>query len=166
MADWLVAKINPLLEHRAVRQVKRAGAMGFCPRYYDKQVKRERPLYPSYMFVLSPNSWYYLFSLDSIVGVVIGRSDRIPFRSKGLDKAVEKMIDMSDPSGNIPAPIVVRKSKFLRGDRVRVLNGIFTDCRGVFDQFCDGKSRIRLDLLGATITLNESELAPMGAAER
>jgi transcription antitermination factor NusG len=143
----------------------RAGHLSFSPRYVDREV--ESFLYPSYMFVLSPSQqWYHLVDLDGIIGIVGVRSDpdrdREPWRSSYLDKSVERMMSQADANGRVPAPPRIVKSRFLRGDRVRVLNGVFRDCLGLFDYFRDGRSRIQLDLLGATVTMNDSDLVSAG----
>jgi transcription antitermination factor NusG len=160
--EWLVVRINPLMAARALRQTGRLGHLAFHPRYLERG--NERSLFGSYVFISSPGRWYHLLDMDSIVAIVCNRSDGTPFRSKALDASVELLLKQADDDGYVPRPKIVRKSRFLRGDRVRVLSGVFRDCCGEFNSFCDGRSRIQLDLLGASVTLDDSDIALIRAA--
>jgi transcription antitermination factor NusG len=159
--QWLVARVNPILERRAARQVARAGHLSFAPHYVGDG--RRRALFPSYLFIRSPSRWYHLLGMDGIVGLVAKRSEAGVFRSLGLDTAVEKIMMTADSGGNVPCPPRIIRSRFVRGDRVRVVAGVFRDCLGEFSEFRAGRSRVCL-ASGAVLTLNDDDLAPLEQA--
>jgi len=158
LLDWLVARCNPIMEQRALRQISRCGAWGFSPSYWDGRETRRRALYPSYLFVNSPRRFYQLLSVDGVIGLVSRRTERVPFRSEALDTAVEKLAMAADAEGRVPAPPRILKSKFNRGDHVYVTAGVFRDQRGVFETFREGRSQVSL-ASGAMLTLADSDLA-------
>ena len=157
--EWLVCRTNPILENRVQRQMSRAGHTTFSPSYVEANSGRLRRFFPSYLFVHSPTRWYHLLRLVGVIGVLAGRTSRVPFRSQALDAAVEGMIEKGDCLGHAPAPPRVLKSRFRRGDRVRICSGVMRDCYGQFEEFRGGRSCISLDGMGATVTVSDSDLA-------
>lgn len=124
MAEWIVAQVAPQLHERARKFIKFPSFYAMTRRTYGRPERTEvKALYPGYLFVRSGGEWYSLLACSAVWGIVSMASTLEPLTSEALDAHVEKLMARVDSDGYLPAPKV--RSKFLRGDRVRVETPLF-----------------------------------------
>jgi transcriptional antiterminator RfaH len=153
-ARWYVVQTQANAESKAVAHLARQGFVTYLPRYLKRRRHARRvdtvpaPLFPRYLFVqidLTVQRWR---SIYSTVGVsqLIGHGDSpvaVPDQVVGLLKTRE------DSSGFIALD---RRPKFAFGDKIRVLEGVFCDCLGLYDCMPDHERvGVLLDLLGRKV---------------
>jgi transcriptional antiterminator RfaH len=151
---WYVAHTTPHAEMKASLHLGRQGFEVYLPRYLKKRRHARRvdtiavPLYPRYLFVaidIGAQRWQ---AIHSTIGVsrLICRGEHpaaIP------DSLVEELKRREDESGLIR---LERRPQFSPGDKVRVIEGAFADCLGLYEGTKDrDRVAILLDLLGRKV---------------
>jgi transcriptional antiterminator RfaH len=152
-ARWYVVQTQPHAEARAQEHLRRQGFTTYLPRliksrrHARKTEQVSRPLFPRYMFVLidsTQQGWHAIRSTFGVSHLVGGEGGPMAVR----DGVIEALQQREDADGHfrIDAP------KFLRGAVVRVLDGVFASCLGLFESMND-KDRVAvlLDLLGRRV---------------
>jgi transcription antitermination factor NusG len=131
VSDWVVARVSAQRERAVARCLGRRGCLSFAPRYVRQERGEacETYLYPSYSFVLAPSQWYFLLDVDGVLGILADRRSHQPWRSSYLDRRVESLMREADSSGIVPAP--ERPRRFVHGQRVRAIDGLFSGMSGV-----------------------------------
>lgn len=152
--NWYVVQTQPNAERKALAHLDRQGFTVYLPLYRKKRRHARRteivaaPLFPRYMFVAIDVATQRWRSIRSTVGVSClvcngdtpapvppGIVDALRLR-EGCDGLIE--------IGSGP--------KFSRGDKVRVRDGVFGDCLGIFEGATDRERvSILLDLLGRKV---------------
>jgi len=160
---WYVVQTQPNAERKALANLSRQGFAAYLPRYRKTRRHARRteiiaaPLFPRYMFVsidIVSQRWR---SLRSTVGVSClvcnGETPAaVPFgivEALRLREQEDGLIDI----GHGP--------QFSRGDTVRVRDGAFGDCLGIFESATDSERvLILLDLLGrkVRVALHEEDV--------
>jgi transcriptional antiterminator RfaH len=106
------------------------------------------PLYPSYLFVSFNPAIHRWRSIHSTIGVarLVSNGD-VP---AAIDQAViEGLRCREDSQGFIQ---LERRTQFAAGDKVRVREGVFSDCLGLFESTGDRERvAILLELLGRRV---------------
>lgn len=153
---WYVAQTHPNAESKAVVHLNRQGFVTYLPRYLKRRRHARRvdtvaaPLFPRYLFVeidLSAQRWR---SIYSTVGVsqLVGSGDAptaVPAEVIALLRQRE------DASGLIK---LEHRPNYAVGDKIRVLDGVFYDCLGLYDGMADrDRVAILLDLLGRKVRI-------------
>ena len=152
---WFVAQTQPHSEAKAGVHLARQGFEVYCPQYL-KTVRHARrvavvksPLFPSYVFVwidIESQRWR---SINSTVGIVklVGH-DGVPAPlMKGVVEGL-KLREGADGCFDIPAA----SAHFKGGEAVRVLNGAFDSCHGIFEAHTSNERvAILLELLGRKV---------------
>jgi transcriptional antiterminator RfaH len=152
-ARWYVVQTQPHAEARAQEHLRRQGFTTYLPRliklrrHARKTEQVSRPLFPRYMFVLidsTQQGWYAIRSTFGVSHLVGGENGPIAVR-EGVIEALQQR-EGADGNFRVDAP------KFLRGAAVRVLDGVFASCLGLFESMND-KDRVAvlLDLLGRRV---------------
>lgn len=151
---WYVAQTQPNAESKAVVHLNRQGFVTYLPRYLKRRRHARRvdtvtaPLFPRYLFVaidLSAQRWR---SIYSTVGVsqLVGSGDTptaVP------DQVVALLRQRENADGLIKLD---QRPAYAVGDKVRVLDGVFYDCLGLYDGMADrDRVAILLDLLGRKV---------------
>lgn len=152
-ARWYVVQTQPHAEARAQEHLRRQGFTTYLPkliksrRHARKTENVSRPLFPRYMFVLIDHThqgWHAIRSTFGVSNLVGGENGPVALR----DDVIEALRQREDDDGHVrlDAP------KFLRGAAVRVLDGVFASCLGMFESMND-KDRVTvlLDLLGRRV---------------
>jgi transcriptional antiterminator RfaH len=152
-ARWYVVQTQPHAETRAQEHLRRQGFITYLPRliksrrHARKTDQVSRPLFPRYMFVLIDSThqgWHAIRSTFGVSNLIGGESGPVPVR----DGVIEALRQREGEDGHFhpDAP------KFLRGAAVRVLDGVFASCVGMFEKMSD-KDRVAvlLDLLGRRV---------------
>lgn len=151
---WYVVHTQPQNETRAEINLRRQGFATYLPRYQRtrrharKTETVTRPLFPRYIFVgldLARDRWRAIqstfgvsnlvFAGDTPLAMPEGVVDQIRARESG-----EGFVTLGLPAGIGP------------GSRVRLIDGIFADSKGVLERIADDRRvAILLELLGREV---------------
>lgn len=154
-SDWFVAQTQPQSEAKAAAHLLRQGFEIYYPQYL-KTVRHARrvavvkaPLFPNYIFVRIDMEAQRWRAINSTVGVVrlVGH-DGMP--TPLIAGVVESLKSGAGEDGYFEIPPV--SSRFRGGEAVRMLNGAFDSCHGIFEAHtCNERVAILLDLLGRKV---------------
>jgi transcription antitermination factor NusG len=127
-ADWIVAMTHPSRELTAARNVRRQDRECYLPQFFDRVLKRRRPLFSSYLFVYAPD--HSMGTLRSTIGIsrVIGTDDK-PFMLENT--FIEGLQARENENGVISLEHTHRG--FRRGDKVRVCYGPMNNVDAIFE---------------------------------
>ena len=152
--QWYVVQTQANAENKAVSHLARQGFATYLPRYLKRRRHARRvdvvaaPLFPRYLFVeidMAVQRWRSIYSTIGVSRLVCNGEfpAAVPERVVGLLKNRE------DTSGFIQLD---DRSKFKAGDKIRILEGAFYDCLGIYDGMSDhDRVEILLDLLGRKV---------------
>jgi transcriptional antiterminator RfaH len=151
---WFVVQTQPNAEAKAVVHLNRQGFATYLPRYLKRRRHARRvdtvaaPLFPRYLFVeidIAVQRWR---SIYSTVGVsqLISNGDSpaaVP------DDVVATLKAREDANGLIKLD---QRPNLRLGDKIRIMDGVFCDCLGLYDGMPDSdRVAILLDLLGRKV---------------
>jgi transcriptional antiterminator RfaH len=151
---WFVAHTHPHAEAKATAHLNRQGFATYFPRYLKTRRHARRietvtaPLFPRYLFVavdLAAQRWRSIYSTIGVTRLVSNGDDpaAVP------DGIVETLKGREDANGFIKLD---RRPPFRAGDKIRVLDGAFTSCLGLFEGMAERERiAILLDLLGRKV---------------
>ena len=161
-AKWYVAQTHLHAEVKASQHLRRQGFEVYLPRYLRQRRHARRvdsvaaPLFPRYLFVsidLTTQRWY---SIQSTIGVArLIRHGDMP--AAVPEAIVEGLKCREDAEGFVQ---LERRPRFAPGEKIRVSDGAFCDCLGLYEAI-SGKDRsaILLELLGRKVrVMLEDEL--------
>ena len=151
---WYVAQTQVHAERKASEHLLRQGFGVYLPRYLKQRRHARRvervaaPLFPRYLFVsidLTAQRWY---AIQSTVGIArLIRQGDLPVAVP--DGIVDGLKDREDPEGYVQ---LAQRPRFAPGDKVRVSDGAFSDCLGLYEGINgNDRSAILLDLLGRKV---------------
>jgi transcriptional antiterminator RfaH len=151
---WYVVHSQPNAEHKAVAHLQRQGFATYLPRYLKRRRHARRveivpaPLFPRYLFVtfdLTTQRWRSIFSTVGVSRIVCNAELPTPIS----DEVIGSLRAREDASGFVTLD---RSPKFRAGDKIRVLEGCFADCLGLYEGMKDrDRIAILLDLLGRKV---------------
>ena len=153
-ARWYVVQTQPNAERKAVAHLERQGFATYLPRYLKRRRHARRfdivaaPLFPRYLFVEIDMAIQRWRSIYSTVGVsrMICAGD-VPTPAPG--HVVVTLKSREDAAGFIRLD---RQPLFRLGEKIRVREGIFSDCLGLYDGMPDrDRVAVLLDLLGRKV---------------
>jgi transcriptional antiterminator RfaH len=151
---WFVAHTHPHAEAKATAHLNRQGFEIYFPRYLKRRRHARRietvaaPLFPRYLFVavdLKAQRWRSIYSTVGVARLVCNGDEptAVP------DGVVEALKTREDANGFIK---LEQRPPFRTGDKVRVLEGAFTSCLGLFEGMAERQRiAILLDLLGRKV---------------
>lgn len=151
---WYVVHTQPLAEFRAAEHLRRQDFVPYLPRYLKKRrharrvEKIVRPLFPRYLFVSVDVATQRWRSIHSTVGVcrLVCRGDEpapVP------PQVVEAIKAREDAEGFVTLD---QRPRFAAGERVRILDGVFSACDGIFECLVDHERvAILLNVLGRQV---------------
>ena len=151
---WYVVQTQPNAESKAVAHLERQGFATYLPRYLKRRRHARRvdvvaaPLFPRYLFVEIDTAIHRWRSIYSTIGVsqLVCTGD-VPTPVPG--HVVIMLKDREDAAGFIQ---IDRQPQFRVGDKIRVLEGLFSDCLGLYDGMPDrDRVAVLLDLLGRKV---------------
>jgi transcriptional antiterminator RfaH len=163
MSRWYVAQTRPRAEALAVSHLNRQGFPTFMPRYlkrtrHARRVKMvPRPLFPSYLFVsvdMENQRWRSIQSTFGVSRLVCNGES--PAAIDG--RIIESLKQRQNELGFVQFE---QRQRFQPGEKVRVLDGAFTDSLGLYEGMTDRERvTILLDLLGrkVRVTLDADQL--------
>jgi len=151
---WFVVHTHPHTEAMATAHLNRQGFEIYFPRYLKRRRHARRietvaaPLFPRYLFVAIDLTIHRWRSISSTVGVsrlVCNGEDPTPVPIG----TVEALRSREDASGFIKLD---SRPRFRAGDTIRVLDGAFSSCLGLFEGMAERERiAILLDLLGRKV---------------
>jgi transcriptional antiterminator RfaH len=151
---WFVAHTQPHAETKATSHLNRQGFLTYFPRYLKRRRHARRietvaaPLFPRYVFVAVDMSVQRWRSIYSTVGVtrLVCNGDEPAAVPNGV---IEALQHREDVNGLIKLD---RRAPFRPGDKIRVLDGAFSSCLGLFEGMAERERiAILLDLLGRKV---------------
>jgi len=155
-SSWHVVQVHPRAETRAQIHLDRQGFVTYLPRYLKRRRHARRteivpaPLYPSYLFVAFNRAIHRWRSIYSTVGVarLVCNGDT----PAAIDNSIiDGLKNRENADGFIQ---LERRPQFAAGDKVRVREGVFCDCLGLFESMGDRERvAILLELLGRKVRI-------------
>jgi len=152
---WYVVQTHPCAERRAMAHLERQGFTTYLPRYRKRRRHARRvetveaPLFPRYLFVsidLATQRWRSIHSTIGVSHLVCNGGDPAP-----LPDAVIDQLRAGERDGCVQLPV---RPPFKPGESVRILDGAFTSCLGLYDGMKDGERiAVLLDLLGRKVRI-------------
>lgn len=165
-ARWYVVQTHGHAEAKAVTHLARQGFTAYLPRYLKRRRHARRietvaaPLFPRYLFVAVDTMCQRWRSIHSTIGVsrlVCNGDDPVPV----ADDVIEALRASEDERGFVT---LRQRPRFAFGEKVRVLDGVFADCLGLFDGMKDSdRVAVLLDLLGRKVRLVLDEFSVAAA---
>ena len=151
---WFVAHTQPHAEGKATTHLHRQGFEIYFPRYLKRRRHARRietvaaPLFPRYLFVaidVNVQRWRSIYSTVGVSRLVCNGDDPTPV-PEGI---VEALKNREDTNGFIKLDT---RPPFRAGDQIRVLDGAFSSCLGLFEGMAERERiAILLDLLGRKV---------------
>ena len=148
---WYVVQTHVHSEVKAASHLTRQGFSTYLPRYLKRRRHARKietvtaPLFPRYLFVAIDRATQGWRSIQSTIGVarLVCTGDEPAAVPLGV---ISDLRQREDENGLIPLNIAPR---FAPGDKIRVLDGLFTGCLGLFQGMTDQERvAILLDMLG------------------
>jgi transcriptional antiterminator RfaH len=152
---WYVVHSQPNAELRAAEHLERQGFTSYVPTYLKTRRHARRidtvraPFFPRYLFVWIDVTQQRWRSINSTVGVsrIVGRGLMPTPVMPGVVEAIRQREGEDGLIRLAPAA-----AKFQPGDAVRVVDGAFEACQGLFQALTDNERvAILLDLLGRKV---------------
>ena len=163
---WYVVQTHPHAENKAVQHLERQGYRTYLPRYLKRRRHARRietvaaPLFPRYLFVavdLASQRWRSMHSTIGVARVVC--NGEAP--AMVADGVVDGLRRRESAEGFVRLD---QRPNFAPGAPVRVLDGVFSACVGLFDGLTDGQRvAILLDLLGRKVRVVLDEMSVAAA---
>ena len=153
-ARWYVVQTHVHAETKAVMHLGRQGYATYLPRYLKRRRHARRietvaaPLFPRYLFVAIDRAAQRWRSIQSTIGVthLVCNGDEPATVPHGV---IEGLRGREDEGGLIRLDT---RPRFAPGDKVRVVDGVFDACVGLFEGMADRERvAILLDLLGRKV---------------
>lgn len=151
---WFVAHTHPRAETKATWHLNRQGFDVYLPRYLKRRRHARKietvaaPLFPRYLFVAVDMTAQRWRSIHSTVGVArfVSTGDQPTAVPEGIVEGLKRR-ENSDGFVRLDC-----RPRFHLGDQIRVLEGAFSDCLGLFEGFSERERvTILLDLLGRKV---------------
>ncbi|HET7086161.1 MAG TPA: transcriptional activator RfaH [Rhizomicrobium sp.] len=153
---WYVVHTHARSEALAAAHLERQGFETYCPRYLKRRnharrvVNEPAPFFPRYIFVamdVASQRWRAVRSTFGVSHLVGSEKGPTPV----TDTIVEELRAHENAGGFIP---METDQGFRRGDRIKLRDGIFSSCTGLFDSVSDsGRVAVLLDILGRKVRI-------------
>ena len=151
---WYVVQTQSNAENKAVANLARQGFATYLPRYLKRRRHARRidvvaaPLFPRYLFVKIDMTIQRWRSIYSTVGV-----SQLVSNGECPAAVAEQVINLLKSRENESGFIQLdHRPKFTVGEKIRVVEGVFYDCLGIYDGMSDRERvEILLDLLGRKV---------------
>jgi transcriptional antiterminator RfaH len=152
--SWYVVQTHPHVEAKAALHLERQGYSIYLPRYLKRRRHARRteiihaPLFPSYLFVMIDMLSQRWRPIHSTIGVsrLICRGDEPAVLP---DAIIDELQRRHNEAGCVQLDF---RPKFTPGENIRIVEGAFTGCFGLYDGMADRERvAILLDLLGRKV---------------
>jgi transcriptional antiterminator RfaH len=163
---WYVVQTQPHCETKAVWHLGRQGFGTYLPRYEKRRRHARRietvaaPLFPRYLFVAVDMATQRWRSIQSTIGV-----SRLVCNGEDPAALADGVVDGLRRRENVHGFVqLASRPRFAIGEQVRIVDGIFASCLGLFDGISDGERvAVLLDLLGRKIRVVFDDLSVAAA---
>jgi transcriptional antiterminator RfaH len=151
---WHVVQTHSHCEERAASHLVRQGYSIYLPRYLKRRRHARRletvsaPLFPRYLFVAIDRMTQRWRAIQSTIGVtrLVCHGDDPAWVAAAV---ISELRSREDERGYV---CLDTRPRFAPGDRVRVVDGAFEACLGLFEGMADRERvAILLDLLGRKV---------------
>jgi transcriptional antiterminator RfaH len=151
---WYVVQTQPHAERKAVSHLIRQGFEIYLPQYLKRRRHARKvetvpaPLFPRYLFVLLDLASQQWRPIRSTVGVsqVICHGETPASVCAGV---IDGLKAREGEGGFIK---LINPLRFVRGDKIRVVDGVFSSWSGLFEGMTDEERvTVLLDLLGRKV---------------
>jgi transcriptional antiterminator RfaH len=154
--SWYAVQTHPHAEARAAAHLERQGYAIYLPRYLKRRRHARRveivpaPLFPSYLFVSIDMLSQRWRSIQSTIGVSrLVCSGDVPAVLPAA--VIDELQGRHDGAGFVQLDL---RPRFAPGDRIRIVDGPFAACLGLFEGMADrDRVAILLDLLGRKVRM-------------
>lgn len=163
---WYVVQTLAHSEVRAVTHLTRQGFDAYLPRCLKRRRHARRievvmaPLFPRYLFVGIDRATQRWRSIHSTVGVsrlICNGDEPTPVSDQVI--ASLKAREGADGAVRLDA-----RPRFAEGEQVRIVDGVFASCLGLYEGMADGaRVAILLDLLGRKVRVLMDDLSVVAA---
>jgi transcriptional antiterminator RfaH len=151
---WYVVQTHAHGEAKAASHLVRQGYSIYLPRYLKRRRHARRtevvamPLFPRYLFVAIDRTTQRWRSIQSTIGVMhLVCNGEEP--ACLADSVIAELQGREDERGFVHLDVRPRLSP---GDKIRVVDGVFSTCLGLFEGMTDRERvAILLDLLGRKV---------------
>jgi transcriptional antiterminator RfaH len=150
---WYVVQTRPHAEVRASAHLDRQGFGVYLPRYLKRRRHARQveivaaPLFPRYLFVavdFATQRWRSIYSTTGVSQIVSAGESPV-----AVSDSVVEALRRREVAGFVQLP---QRPRFALGEKVRVLDGVFSDCLGLYDGSPDSERvAVLLDLLGRKV---------------
>jgi len=151
---WYVVRTRPHAENKASAHLGRQGFDTYLPRYLKKRRHARRietvqaVLFPCHLFVAidrQTQRWRCISSTIGVSHLVCNGEEPAPVP----DIVIAALREREDEGGLVRLPA---RHRFAAGEKVRLLDGAFADCIGLFEGMKDiERVSVLLDLLGRKV---------------
>jgi transcriptional antiterminator RfaH len=151
---WYAVQTHPHAESKAMQNLVRQGFEVYLPRYLKRRRHARRvdvvaaALFPRYLFVAMDHLTLRWRAIRSTIGVtdLVRQGDR---PATVTDAIIHDLRTHEDEQGLIR---LQRRPLFANGDKVVVVDGVFSTCFGLFEGMKDkDRVSILLELLGRKV---------------
>lgn len=163
---WYVVQTHPHSESKAGWHLGRQGFDTYLPRYGKRRRHARRvetvaaPLFPRYLFVSIDMATQRWRSIHSTIGVsrLVCNGDEPAVLADGV---VDGLRRRENEEGFVR---LESRLRFAMGEQVRIVDGIFATCLGLFDGVSDGERvAVLLDMLGRKVRVVIDDLSVAAA---
>jgi transcriptional antiterminator RfaH len=151
---WYVVQTHPHAEAKAALNLERQGFVTYLPCYLKRRRHARRietigaPLFPRYLFVaadVAAKGWRAIRSTFGVSRLVCDGEAPVPVP----EAVLRQLWCRHDEDGYVRLETAAR---FAPGDAVRVADGVFSSCLGLFEGVTDvQRVAILVDLLGRKV---------------
>ena len=163
---WYVVQTQSHAEGKATAHLTRQGFEAYLPRYLKRRRHARRvetvaaPLFPRYLFISIDMAAQRWRSISSTMGVsrLVCNGDQPAAVAEGVISAL-KGREGADGLVRLDPP-----PRFMQGDQVRIVDGVFSACLGLFEGMADrDRVAVLLDLLGRKVRVVVDDLSVVAA---
>lgn len=151
---WYVTQTQTHAEAKAVVHLERQGFATYLPRYLKRRRHARKvdvvpaPLFPRYLFVeidMGAQRWRSIYSTVGVSLLICAGETPLPVSQQILTTLRER----EDKAGFVR---LESGPRFRAGEKVRILDGAFADCLGLYEGMSDrDRVSVLLDLLGRKV---------------
>jgi transcriptional antiterminator RfaH len=150
---WYIVRTHARAEVKASLNLERQGFATYLPRYLKRRRHARRveivpaPLFPGYLFVAIDVATQRWRSIQSTFGVA-----QLVCSGEGPSAVSAAVVDELRRREDDKGFVQLARRGFARGEKVRVVEGVFSACLGLFEGMTDNERvTILLDLLGRKV---------------
>jgi len=164
-ARWYLVHTRPHAERKAAAHLLRQGFETYVPRYLKRRRHARRvetvvaPLFPRYLFVTVDMMTQRWLAIRSTIGV----SALVSWGDRPAEVPQYIIDDLhSRELGGMVA--LDQRPRFTPGEQVRITDGVFAGCLGLFEDMSDRERvAVLLDMLGRKVRVLIDDLSVVAA---